>query len=185
MLINESDDPQAGIALVMGLPNLLVDNLVVAPDPAGGWLTQRYDGQRFHMLGVTTVQYAHQGLFTATLADRLMGVVQVAGTVSGVMLSCANNLQSTVGSDGVSATVKVNGVTLTTTAAQLTSAAGAGFRSTAQGHGTAAVVKSDGTQNVEPGDVLTVDLVRNVSGTVSTEMAQVVVWVVIKVSQPG
>ena len=184
VLANQSDDAQSNVALVFSRPWFMTDGLVLQPDANVHWLTQRYEGQTYHLVGVLSVGYAHQGQLTATVTDRLMGAVPIKGSVSAVVLSCATNMQSSVSGDGVTATVKVNGVTVTSTAAKISSAAGSGFRCTDRGHGTSAVVKTDGTQNVQRGDVLTVDLTRTVTGSVSEEMAQVAVLVVIRAGGP-
>ncbi len=185
VLANQSDDAQSNVALVFSRPWFMTEGLVLQPDANAHWLTQRYEGQTYHLVGVLPVGYEHQGQLTATVTDRLMGAVPIDGVVAEVVLSCATNMQSSLSGDGVTATVKVNGVTVTTTAPVITSGAGAGFRSTARGHGTGAVIKTDGTQNVQRGDVLTVDLVRTGTGSVSVEMGQVVVLVVIRAGGPG
>jgi hypothetical protein len=184
VITNENAGGNANAALVFSLTNALPDDTLLQPSRAHGFLEQRYDGLTYTIPGVTHAQYRRRGDLTTSLTGELVGVVPITGVVSNVILSLGVNLQSSVGGDSVTATVKVNGTTLTSTPPAITSAAGAGFRSTARGAGMAAVVKSDGTQNVQCGDVLTVDLTRSVGGNVSTEAADVVVLVVVRPARP-
>jgi len=126
------------------------------------------------------VQFRHAGDLTASLSDSLLGVAPIDGVVKDVVLSVGGNLETDTSADGVSATAKVNGVALTSADPELTDADGAGFRSTARGDGATAVVKSDGTEQVSRGDVLTVDVTRDVVGSVTTEASDVVVMVTIQ-----
>lgn len=182
-LVNINAAPTGNIGLVFRLLHQLDDDLVLAPDTTNGCLTQSFDGKTYHCLGAVHVQSGYAGALTSSQNGRLGGVVPVTGVVQTVTLSVGTNLQSSTGADGITATAKVNGVALTTTAPRITSAAGSGFRSTARGQGTAAVVKTDGTQNVQRGDVITVDLTRTAGGTVSVEAADVVVLVVVRAAQ--
>lgn len=183
-LINNSGGTGANVALVFSLPNKLPDDTVLVVNRENGFLSQRYNGKSYNLVGAVQVQYRHEGDLTASQVGKLMGAVSITGTVTDVVLSAGTNLDSSVSSDHVRATVKVNGVAVTSTDPSIGDAAGIGFRSTARGDGTAAVIKSDGSENVQKGDVLTVDLTRSVSGTVSTEAANVCVMVVIRAGQP-
>jgi hypothetical protein len=183
-LANNNAGSSANVLLRFDLPGRLPAATDLMPDPATGYLRQRYFGQTFSLVGSTHAQFAHEGALAATQTGKLIGVVPVDGTIAGVILSAGSNLDTDTPADAISATVKVNGTTVTTTAPQLTDADGPGFRSTAAGDGVAAVIKSDGTQLVSRGDVLTVDLTRTVSGSVTTEATDVVVLIVIRASKP-
>ncbi|HEX7009980.1 MAG TPA: hypothetical protein VF184_08360 [Phycisphaeraceae bacterium] len=184
VLINNSSDPAANMALALSLPAVLPFDSILRVNKATGFLQQEYAGTSYDLIGVAHVQFGYEGELTASLTGRLIGAVPIDGVVSGVVLSVGANLQSDQGADGITATVKVNGVSLCATDPTITSAAGAGFRSTAQGDGTAAVVKSDGTQQVSKGDVLMLDLTRTAGGTISTEARDVVVLIIIRASKP-
>lgn len=184
-LHNDSSDAAANIGISLNMDNRALPAAFIQQDLVHGFVTQRVDGQTYQLVGVVHAQYAHAGTLDATVSDALVGVVPLDGEVVDVVLSAASNIESDEEADGISAAAKVNGQTLTTTHPQLTDADGGGFRSTAQGDGTAAVVKSDGTQQVMRGDVLTVDLVRSASGTVSSEATDVVVLIVIRAAKPG
>ncbi len=183
-LTNVNTGASANVALAFDLPMLLPYSTVLAPDVSTGWLQQRFGSQTYALLGATSLQYAHEGDLNATQTDKLMGTVPIDGTISDVILTIGSNIESDTASDGLSATVRVNGAVVTSTPPAITNATGTGFRSTAQGDGTAAVVVSDGTEQVSKGDVLTVDLTRNVTGTVSNEASNIVVQVVVRGSQP-
>ncbi len=182
-LVNDSDDSASNIRLMFSTGRLAGPTYLL-PDPTTGWLQQRYDGQALALVGGLPVQFSHAGQFTASATGQLMGAVPVDGFISDVVLSVGQNIVSDVSSDGISAVVKVNGTAATSTHPAITDAAGSGFRSTAQSEGTAAVVKSDGTEQVTKGDVLTVDLVRTATGTITTELADVVMLVIISAQQP-
>ena len=132
------------------------------------------------LLGSAVVQFQQAGDFTSSLSNKLVGAAPISGKVEDVILSIGTNIVSSHSTDGVTATAKVNGNALTTTDPRITGAAGTGFRSTAQGNGTPAVVKSDGTEEVQCGDLLTVDVTRTATGTVSGEAANVIVLIVIR-----
>ncbi|MHB1156097.1 MAG: hypothetical protein ACYC26_04580 [Phycisphaerales bacterium] len=183
-IINDSAGGSANVAVVFDLPSKLPDVTTLGPDAATGYLREQYNGATFTLIGSSSEQYRHEGALSATLTGKLIGVVPVSGTVVDVVLSIGTNMQSSVGTDGVTATAKVNGTTLTNTEPKITSAAGAGFKSTARGHGTVAVAKTDGTQVVQKGDVLTVDLTRTTGGTLSQEATNVVAMVVIRAGRP-
>ncbi len=135
-------------------------------------------------LGSAFPSSTHPGPLTASVTGQLIAAAPLNATVTAVSLSLGTNTVSTTPTDGVSATVKVNGAPVTTTDPAITAAAGTGFRSTAQGHGTTAVIQTDGTQNLQPGDLLTVDLTPTAAGTVSTQPADIVVTVRIDLDPP-
>ena len=183
-LINDSADADANMALEFSLLQRLPADTSLLINLDNGFFQQRYDGQSYNLLGTVQPQYAHAGDLTASAVGVLLGAVPVAGTVTDVMLSVGANMVSDDSADGITATVKVNGIAVTNTDPALTSAEGSGFASTAQGAGTAAIVKAGGTQQVQRGDILTVDLTRTANGTVTSEAHDVVVLVVIRVDAP-
>lgn len=183
-LVNNSAGAGAGTALVMSLPNRDVNGTFLLRNNANGFISQRYAGSTYNMVGVIHTCFGHEGALSASLSGKLMGLVAIDGVLSDVILSVGDNIQSSVVTDNVRATVMVNGVSVTTTSPQLSALSGVGFRSTSRGDGVSAVVKTDGTENVLRGDILSVDLDRTVSGVVSQDAADVVVLVVIRASQP-
>ena len=187
-LINDSAGAGARLGLRFTLPGHLPDDTYLMVDEGSGYLRQRYGlagATEYALVGVLPVAWTREGELTADETGRLMGVVPVDGKVSEVVLSVGGNIESSEAGDGVSAVVKVNGAEVTSTVPEVTDADGLGFRSTGQGDGTAAVVKDDGTEQVSRGDVLTVDLVRSVSGSVSEEARDVAVLVVVRADEPG
>jgi len=183
-LFNFSGGVSANVSLVWSLPNRLVDATTLGPNVGNGFLTQRFNGESFNLVGSVHAQFGHEGTLTASVMNKLMGAAAVKGRISDVVLSLGVNMQSSLGSDGLTATVKKNGVVVTSTEPALTAGNGSGFRSTDRGDGQAAVLKSDGSELVERGDVLTVDVTRSVAGAVSVEASDVVVMTVIRVDQP-
>lgn len=183
-LINNNSGTNTNSALVISLPNRLANDTLLLPNLGNGFLSQRHGGTTYNLVGSVHAQIAFEGSLVGTQAGKLMGAVPIDGTVSHVILSLGTNIESTVATDGVSASVKVNGVAVTSTDPSIQSVDGMGFKSTSQGVGTVAVVKSDGTEQVQRGDVFTVDLIRNVSGTVTVEAADIVVLVVMRAKQP-
>ncbi len=183
-LVNNHSGTNAGITLAFSLPNKLADDTWLSPNVVNGFLTQRFNGTAYNLVGTVHVAFDHEGNVTTSQTGKLMGAVPIDGVVSDVILSVGTNIQSNTSTDGLIATVKANGTGLAVTNPQLTAGDGTGFRSTAQGDGTAAVIKSDGTQNVTQGDMFTVDLSRTAGGSVSVEAANAVVMVVIRANQP-
>jgi hypothetical protein len=183
-LINNSAAAGAAAVLVMSLPNHDANGTFLLRNNTNGFISQRYAGSTYNMVGVVHSCFGHEGALPASLSGKLMGSVGIDGVVSDVILSVENNIQSSIVTDGVGATVRVNGVSVTISPPQLSASAGAGFRSTSRGDGVSAVIKTDGTEDVQRGDILSVDLGRTVSGVVSQEAVDVVVLVVIKASQP-
>ncbi len=184
ILFNNNSGSSANVGLVLSVPNVLADDLVLLPNLNNGFLSQRFNGETYNFVGTAHAQFAHEGNLVASQTNKIMGIVPIDGVVTNVILSLGTNLVTDTSTDGISATAKVNSVALTSTDPQITVAAGAGFRSTAQGSGTAAVIKSDGTENVQRGDVLTVDITRTVVGTVTNEASNIIVLVVIRADQP-
>jgi hypothetical protein len=183
-LINASSGSNANIRLRFDLPGRLPSVTDLVPDVATGFLRQRYGGSEYALPGTVHADHRHEGELTASESGRLLGVVPIDGVVSDVILSVGQNIESDTSGDGITATVNANDIALCSTDPELVAGDGSGFRSTAQGDGTAASVKSDGTESVSKGDVLSVDLVRSVSGTVSQEATDVVVLVVIRANGP-
>ena len=183
-LINNSSGANANVVLWMSLPNKASGDLLLLPNLASGYLSQRAGGVTYNLIGTVHSQFGHEGDLLGSEVGKLMGVVPIDGVVSDVVLSLGVNIESSVSTDHVSASVKVNGVDVAATDPRVASSDGVGFRSTSQGDGVAAVVKSDGTENVQKGDVLTVDLVRSVSGVITVEASDVVVLVVIRADRP-
>ncbi len=183
-LMNDNAGSSANIALVLSLPNKLGNDSLLVPDLTNGFIQQDYGGQRYHMLGVLTQQLTYPGDLASTQTGLLLGAVPITGTIVDVTLSVGTNIASATTSDGIGATCYVNGSTLTTTPPALTANDGAGFKSTAQGDGTAAVLNGSYT-SVQRGDVITVDLQRNVSGSPTNEAADLVVLVVIQAAAPN
>jgi len=183
-LVNDHAGSSANVLLRFDLPGRLPAATDLLPDPTTGYLRQRFFGQSFSLVGSTHAQFTHEGELTASASDKLLGVVPIDGIVTDVILSIGSNLETDTPADAISAAVKINGTTVTSTDPSLADGDGTGFRSTAAGDGDAAVIKSDGTENVSRGDVLTVDLSRDVNGSVTAEASHVVVLVVIRAGRP-
>ncbi|MFW6059381.1 MAG: hypothetical protein ACODAQ_04325 [Phycisphaeraceae bacterium] len=182
--INDSADANANMALEFSLVQRLPADTFLLVNLDNGFFQQRYDGASYNLLGTVQPQYKHAGALNASVNDALLGAVPAAGVVTDVILSVGENIVSDDSDDGVRATVKVNGTALTTTDPSMTDSEGAGFASTAQGDGTSAVLKTDGTEQVQRGDLLTVDLIRTANGTITSEAEDIVVLVVIRVNGP-
>ena len=184
LLINDSADAAANIALKFSLPQHLFTDTLLKVNTTTGFLQQQFSNDTYELLGTVHPQYLHAGDLTASVTDALLGAVPVSGTVTDVVVSIGENIVSSDSGDGVTATVKVNGNALTSTAPALTDADGTGFVCTDQGDGTAAVVKSDGTEQVTRGDMLSVDLTRTANGNITNEAHDIVVVVVVHVDGP-
>ena len=183
-LINDNAGAGAATALVMSLPNRDANGTFLLRNNINGFISQRYAGSTYNMVGIVHSCFGHEGALSASLSGKLMGSVAIEGVISDVILSVGDNIQSSIVTDGVGATVMVNGVSVTVSPPQISASAGAGFRSTSRGDGVSAVVKTDGTEDVQRGDIMSVDLDRTVSGVVSQEAVDVVVLVVVKANQP-
>lgn len=184
-ILNSSDDPAANIVLRLRLPQILPFASELLIDHNTGYLQQRYGSTAYHMVGCVHPQYQHPGELTASLTDQLVGIVPVDGKISDIILTIGSNIQSSTGTDNITAVAKVNAATLTTTHPSLSSAAGLGTLSTAQGAGTAAVLKADGTQLVQQGDLLTLDLTRTAAGSITNEASDIAVMIVIRANKPA
>ncbi len=182
-LINSSDGPSANIALSFELPARLPVTPALLPDPSTGYLRQRYGAANYGLVGAVHSHYGHSGVLLTSQTGRIMGTVPITGSVVDVILSLGRNIEAINPADGITAAVKVNGQAVCATDPKIPSDAGSGFRSTARGHGTPAVVKTDGTQNVQRGDVLSLDLLRNATA-VTTEAMDAAVLVVIRPDRP-
>lgn len=183
-LINDNDDPAASVGIRFSLPQLLAANTHLVVDPDNGFLVQRFDSDMYHLVGAVHAQFTHTDELTGTLSDLVVGVVPISGIVTDVVLTVGQNIESTEGSDGVTASIQINGVAIATTDPAIQAQDGNGPRTTAQGDGDAAVIRSDGPEVVTKGDLIKLDLIRIVSGTVSTEAADIGVVVVIRATQP-
>jgi len=183
-LINDDSGPNTNVGLVFSLPNRLPSDTVIVPNTSNGYLSQKYNGVSYNLVGAVHMQYSHEGSLAASEAGKLIGAVPVDGIVSHVMLSLGSNLDTDTAVDSIRATVSINGISVTSTDPEIRDSDGVGFRSTAQGDGIASVVKSDGTAVVRRGDIVTVDLVRNVSGVVISEASDAVVLVVVRSDGP-
>lgn len=184
LLLNDSADAAANIALRLSLPAALPADTDLLVNRANGFLQQAYDGTAYNLVGSVHVQHLHAGTLTASTTGVLLGAVPIGGVVSDVVLSVGGNIVSSDAADGIAAAVYVNGAALLDTPPALTSADGPGFASTAQGDGTPATVKSDTTEQVQRGDTLTVDLTRTANGAITSEASDVAVMVVIRADQP-
>lgn len=179
-LINTNGGISANVALVFDLPAVLPDVTTLLPDSTSGQLRQQFLGSSWALVGATHVTFNHAGDLTASVNASLAGVVPIAGTVVGVILSVGQNIVSSDSADGLAATAFVNGTALVTTPASITDDDGTGFRCTDQGDGTPAVIKSDGVEQVSRGDVITIDLLRTANGTITTEAADISVLIVVR-----
>jgi hypothetical protein len=175
----------ANIGLRFDLLNLLPDVTELAVDPTNGFLTQRYDGQTYPLLGTAAISHALPGDITASQVGVLIGPAPCDGVIDSVVLSLGRNVASSDPTDGLVAAVMVNGVAVCTTDPAIASAAGAGFRCTHQGDGTPATVKSDGSQQVNRGDILTLDLTLTANGSLAVDPADAAVLVLLRPSHPG
>lgn len=183
-LVNDDAGASANIALRFDLSAKLPAPVDLLPDPTNAFLRQRYLGDTFALVGTVHLQRTHDGALAASASDQLVGVVPADGVIDDVVLSVGTNIESTTGTDGVSATIRVAGVAVTTTSPEMTSADGTGARTTASGEGQAAIVRSDGGEIVTRGSLITVDLTRTASGTVSQEATDVVVLIVVRPDGP-
>lgn len=179
-LVNDHAGASAAVGLVLSLPQRLPHDTTLDADPDTGELRQTYDGVTRHLLGALPIPFVEPGQITASLSERLAGVVPIDGTISAIALSLGTNIESSDNADGISATVRVNGVVLTTTTPSITAAAGAGFRSTARGDGTPAALKTDGTADVQRGDLITIELMRTANGAITTEPADAAVLITLR-----
>lgn len=175
---NSNSMSSAAVGAQFSLPGHQLDQPRIVLTADSDYIHQVHSGVKRPLVGVMNMIDTRNGVLNANDHGRVLGVVPADGEIVNVILSIGTNIQSSTGSDEISATVKVNGVSLTSTDPALDSDTGSGFKCTGQGDGTSSVVKSDGTEQVARGDLLEVDLTRTVSGTVSQEATQVAVLVV-------
>jgi len=185
VLANENAGTDANVALRFDLSAKLPAATSLLPDLTTGWLTQRIGSTRYPLVGVQSVLFTHAGELTASVTNGLVGVAPCDGEIESVFVTVGQNIVSDQSTDGLSIDIKASGTSVASTHPSITDAAGSGTRSTAQGDGAAGVIKTDGSQQVQQGDLLTVDLVRTAAGTISTELADVVVVVVIRPDGPA
>ncbi|MEM1108714.1 MAG: hypothetical protein AAGH99_08495 [Planctomycetota bacterium] len=183
-LANDSDDNAAEVSLNFSVPDRLPYDTVLKPHPQHHFLQQQYGETVYSLVGSTTVSFMHTGELPDSIVDTAIGMVPIDGQLVAVLLSVGDNLQSSNPNDGLSAHIKNNGVTVTDTPASLSHADGPGFLSTGRGHGIAATVKTDGNAAVFRGDILSLDLTRSVSGTLSREASNVGVLAVVRADRP-
>jgi len=183
-LTNNHSGVNANSALVFSLPNKLSSDTSLLLNLSNGFLSQRSGVATYNLVGSVHAQFTHEGTLSTDQVGKLVGAVPVDGVVSDIVLSLDQNIESGIASDAISLLVRVNSNSVTITDPSIDSGSGTGFRSTARGDGVAAVIKSDGVENVQRGDILTVDLIRSAGGSVTAEAAGVVVMVVIRVDGP-
>ncbi|MEM1027542.1 MAG: hypothetical protein AAGJ38_05620 [Planctomycetota bacterium] len=183
-LANDSNDAAADVSLRFSLAERLPFDTILKPSADHHFLQQNYGSTTHTLVGSTHLTYVHAGDLTASVNDQPLGPAPLDGQVVDVVLSVAQNLQSSSSSDGLSVALKINGVLATDTPAQLTDADGAGFVCTDQGDGVSAAIKTDGSASVSRGDLLSIDLTRSVSGAVTAEPRDVSVLVVVRAERP-
>ena len=88
-------------------------------------------------------------------------------------------MESSLATDGVEVALRVDAGEATATRPRLTADAGPGSRSTARGEGTPASLDPAVAQ-VSRGDLITLDLIRTVGGSVTAEPRDVVVVIAIR-----
>lgn len=184
-LANFSSDAAATMQLSFSLPSAMPDATTLAVDRMTGYLTQRHLGQAYHLIGATTLGWSHSGALSSDATAQLVGTVPVSGEVVAIVLSCGLNMQSSISADGLTLDVFVNGSALTTSPATLTSADGVGFQSTDQGAGSSPTLATTGAQNVNRGDLITIDLSYTANGTVTQQPTHAGVLVVMKANRPA
>lgn len=182
---NLSANAAANVRLDFYLPNAMPDATALAVDRGNGFLQQSYLGKAYHLVGATALNWSHSGALSASATAQLVGAVPIGGEVVAVVLSCGLNTQSSDSGDGLSLDAFVNGSALTTAPATITSADGVGFQSTDQGAGSAPTLATSGAQNVNRGDLITLDLTYTANGTVSQPPTHVGVVVVVKAGRPA
>lgn len=183
-LVNDDAGTSANIALRFDLSGKLPGSVDLLPDPTRAFLRQRYLGDTYALVGTVHLQHTHAGELATSATDQLIGIVPADGVIDDIVLSVDANIESTVGTDGITATIKAAGVAVATTDPAVISADGSGARSTAAGDGQAAVVRNDGAEIVTRGSVVTMNLTRTASGSVSQEATDIVVMVVVRPDGP-
>lgn len=181
-LLNDSDDPAANQSLMLGLPNAMTVAPELTINRNNGFFQQSSGGIAYDLVGVLPVQRRWDAV-DASLNEQTLGCLPIAGEICAIVLSIADNMISDDTADGIHANVKLNGQIATSTSPMLTADQNGGFQCTDQGNGTAAILDTNHI-HVQRGDVLTVDLVRTVNGTVSQEAGGVCVLVMVKAAGP-
>lgn len=182
--VNASTDSAANVALAFSVPEHELVDAVLRLDRATNTLEQFNLQGRYRLVGSVHAQALHAGELTGNVTGLLAGAVPIDGVVQDVIVTAGSNLQTSQSSDQVVATSYVNGTALCSTDPSLSVADGVGTVSTQTGAGTAAVIKSDGTEQVQRGDLITVDLTRTVVGSGVQEARDLVVLVVIRADRP-
>ncbi|MEM8737671.1 MAG: hypothetical protein AAGG38_04235 [Planctomycetota bacterium] len=183
-VVNQSYHPDAEVSVRLSVPELTAVDTVVSLHPEHRYLQQSRGGSTYNLVGAVHLSWVKSGQVSASVADAAVGVVPIDGRVTAVVLSMAGNMESTEAGDGVRVSARVNGAPLTAAPGELTSADGPGFVCTDQGAGTpTALVAGDGAA-VRRGDLVTVDLDRQVAGTVTNEARDVAVLVVVRADCP-
>lgn len=181
---NFSSGTNAQMELVLSLPAVLPDATRLSLDRTTGFLTQSHLGNTYHLVGMTALGWSHSGALSASATAQLIGTAPISGEIVSLVLSCGLNTQSSDSADGIAIDAFVNGSALTTSPATLTSGDGIGFQSTDQGSGSAPVLSTIGAQNVNRGDLVTLDLTYTANGTVTQQPTHVGVLVVIQADRP-
>ena len=183
-LVNNSDQPQAGIGVNFVMPQCPAGDCRIQLNTQNGFLQQVSGDVIYNLLGCVDIQYQHEGVLSQSLTSQLLGNVPVSGCVSDVFISCRNNLQSTDPGDRLVAIVKVNGRTMTVQHPAVTVADGMGFVSSAQGQGTPAIVDNTTTSHVQKGDIVTLDVNRIINGQLVDDAKDIIVTTIIRVNNP-
>ncbi|WP_428387603.1 hypothetical protein [Mucisphaera sp.] len=180
---NLSADPGAGAALGWSVPNRLANSTVLRVLPDSGWLEQEIDGETYGVVGGVPLQWFRSGPLTSSVLSQVVGLVPCDGVIDSVSLVAGSNLETSVGADQLSVTLRLNGVPVTDLPASLRVSDGAGYRNTDRGDGEAAHLFGGALAEVRRGDVIKLDLIRQVNGVVSSEAEDVGVLVVLRSSK--
>lgn len=158
---------EADASRIIALDDLRGRAFLAAPSPASVGVTQSIGFVRAEPLGASSL-------------GNLVAAAAIDGEITGVVLSVQSNLVSSDEEDAIAVVVKVNGAPVTSTHPAMPVSAGAGFRSTARDEGVQAVIRTDGAALVRRGDIITVDLIRDVAGVAVDEAAGIAVAVALR-----
>ncbi|MEM9883134.1 MAG: hypothetical protein AAF800_09485 [Planctomycetota bacterium] len=183
-LTNNSLSPTADLSVRFSVPERYLYDTVLKVNPDHHLLEQRYGSDVYTLVGAASLSYVHAGTLTASLTNHPLGPVPITGRIVAVVLSVADNLQSSDTGDGLTAAIDVNGTPATQAPASLSSADGPGFACTDRGDGTSATLNTDGSAGVSRGDLLTLNLTRTAAGTVTQEAVDIAVLVVVRAARP-
>ena len=175
---NLSGDAHANAALRLHLPDAGADASLLL-DRDTGTLRQRDAAGLFPLVGTVHVQATRPGPLESSVTGMFVGVAPVSGVVTRVELTLGTTLASDSPADGVTAIVKSRGQAVTASHPRLTAADGPGAASTAQGGGTASTPAAGQAARVMRGDPLTLDLLRDASGSVTAQASDAAVLVTI------